>query len=314
VLPLLLLLCACGRLDSPSEVPSPFLGGQEATFLVSCAGDEAAAAAARDAAAGRLHAVRIEPSIAAGAPGSLRVAVKNAERLDDLARLLMAPRDLALVAVAADQSPVQPLHDRVEEAALAPVSDPALGSEGAFAPDAAEAQIAATDGPLPPVAGVRVAARGDARIFAAPRTSDWGPWLQTLALSAGQRAALECWREAGEECCTPVLLEGDALVTLEHIAGSAMKVFHPADPPVLVLVFDPAGAHAFAEASARLVGRKVALVSAGEVVSMPVVREVVSGGRLVVDPGRDPGDQAVFWRVHALVESAALPASCTVER
>jgi len=316
---LALSLCGCGAIADlfGPGIPNPFEG--EDTLLVQLRCDAASAAAASNLVGQRLGLLDLRHSVTADITGGLSITTTNAAHAQApaLGALLVASPDLSFHAVLEDQGPLRPRHDPPEQAVLD--AFPATGGrpDMAFDIEAMQAMLELAGGPLPPVEGAQIVERFDEReVYAAPLDTDWQPWLDTLPLPDGAEVVIECWNDMDEgELCSPLLVESPATITAENIASAELEVDEQFYTPHLELIFDEQGKAAFHQLSERLVGRYLAIVSEGEVLSRPKVIEPIPGGRawLNVGDGMDTDDLLELWRFYALLGSGPLPGPCTLE-
>jgi hypothetical protein len=320
LLPLIALTATgCGVYDllfGPS-VPNPFLG--EGTLLLELSCDAAGAAAASNLVGTRMTLLDLRHSVTAHPSGQLTITTTNADPAlaPALGALLVASPDLGFHAVLEDQAPLRPRHDPPEEAFLD--AFPATGGrpDMAFDVEAMQAMLELTGSDLPPIEGVSIVERFDEReVYAAPSGADWQPWLSTLPLPDGAEVVMECWDDHGEdELCAPLLVESPPPVTAANIIDVEMALDEQFMEPHLELVFNEHGKRAFHQLSERLVGRYLAIVSEGRVLSRPMVAEPIPGGRawLNVGYGMDQDDLLELWSYYALLETGALPGPCSLE-
>jgi hypothetical protein len=309
---LLLLLCGCellnGLMDAweASGVRNPYRGTDTVRLTLRCQGD---ARAVLDA---RLDHLGLGREFAETPTGDLALTVWGAAQREALANLLVAPSDLAFMAVAEDQTPVQPRHDRIEEAALDAV--PGSSPEVAFDPDAMNALLEGGEVPLPPVSGVRLEEHRDQQVFAAPLGADWSAWLGGLPLLPGTLTALECFSPGDERLCTPVILEGPAAVTAVDVVGTSLEIDPTHGDPFLELTFGAAGAEALGLLTSGLVGRELGVVAEGQLLSRPRVMEPITVGKARITVGQGPNDEDLpwLWRIDATVASGPLPGPCSI--
>jgi hypothetical protein len=320
LLPLLALATTgCGALTDlllGPDVPNPFEG--EDTLLIELSCEAAGAAAAANLVGQRMTLLGLRHSVTAHPSGQLSITTTNAAQgqADAMAALLVATPELGFHAVLEDQAPLRPRHDPPEEAVLD--AFPATGGrpDMAFDVEAMQAMLALAGGALPPVEGVRIEERFDDReVYAAPSGTDWRPWLDTLPLPEGAEVVTECWKDQGEEeLCSPLLVETPPSVTAANVASAEIAIDEQFYTPHLELVFDEQGKQAFHALSERLVGRYLAIVSDGHVLSRPKVMEPIPGGRawLNVGYGMDEHDLLDLWRFYSLLETGPLPGPCSV--
>lgn len=298
------------------DVPNPFLG--EDTLLLELSCDAAGAAAASNLVGTRMTLLDLRHSVTAHPSGQLSITTTNADQhqAQALEALLVASPELGFHAVLEDQAPLRPRHDPPEEALLD--AFPATGGrpDMAFDVEAMQAMLELTGADLPPIEGARVVERFDQReVYAAPPSADWQPWLSTLPLPDSAEVVLECWDDADqEELCSPLLIESPAAVTAAQVVNVEIALGDQFGEPHLELIFNEQGKRDFHALSERLVGRYLAIVSDGLVLSRPMVMEPIPGGRawLNIGGGRDQEDLLDLWRFYALLRTGPLPAACSL--
>jgi arylsulfatase A-like enzyme len=313
LLPLALLLTGCGLLDGlfGPEVPNPFEG--EATLEIALRCESGSAAEASDLLERRLALLGLRHEIDGQEELRLTIQGVDADSAARLGELLRASPDLGFHAVLEEQAPLSPRHADPEGAFPDAIPTPEGRPEEAFDVEAMQALLAESDAGSPPVQGARIVTRFDDReVWAAPAGADWGPWLQTLTLPEGSAVVTECWREREEEICAPLLVEAPAAVTAARVSSAELAHDQQNLEPHLELGFDEAGAQAFHALSARLVGRYLAIVSEGRVLSRPRVVEPIPEGRawLNLGSGSARRDLQDLWRFHLLLNTGPFPQGC----
>jgi hypothetical protein len=316
LLPFLLLTTGCSLLDGlfGPAAPNPFAGEGELRLTLDCASsgeDTARALLSR-----RLELLGLRHDLQG--QGSLELAIQGVDpdSREVLGALLLGSPDLGFHAVLEDQAPLSPRHTDPEGAFLDAIPSAGGRPDLAFDVEAMQALLNETGADVPPVEGVRLVIRFDEReVYAAPPGSDWQPWLATLGLPEGTAVVTECWQGSEEdEVCAPLLVESPAPITAAHVASSEIAFDEQFYEPHLELAFDEAGAQAFHSLSERLVGRYLAIVSEGRVLSRPKVMEPIPGGRawLNVGAAHRTEDLQDLWRFHVLLSTGPFPTGCTL--
>ena len=88
-------------------------------------------------------------------------------------------------------------------------------------------------------------------------------------------------KRASWDGSTTYYLQAEVILKADQIA-QVTRGEDASKKPVLNITLTPKGAQAFAEATGKHVNAKLAISVAGKVVSAPVIREKISGGRLQV--------------------------------
>jgi hypothetical protein len=313
-----LALTGCSTVVEMFEpgVPNPYLGDD--TLLLELRCDAASAAAASNLVGTRLALLDLRHSVTAHPSGQLSITTTNATQAhaNSLAELLTASPDLGFHAVLEDQRILLPRHSNPEEAVLEAIPTPGTRPDLAFDVEAMQALMAQAGGSPPPVQDVRLVERyGEEEMWAAPAGADWQPWLDTLPLPEGAAVVSECWHEDREELCSPLLIEALAPVTAARIEHASLDMDEHYNEPHLALAFDESGREAFHKLSERLVGRFLAIVSGGRVLSKPRVMEPIPGGKAWLTLGYDQGDEDLLdlWGYYAVLETGPLPGDCQVQ-
>ena len=110
----------------------------------------------------------------------------------------------------------------------------------------------------------------------------------------------------------PVFIEPDPLLTAADL-DRAEATFQ-FEQPALTVAFDRAGTRVLAEATEKHLGRPLAIMLDGRVVSAPVVREAIRGGSAVVSGIDTTGDWAPVTEIAltaAMLTGGALPQALT---
>jgi len=98
----------------------------------------------------------------------------------------------------------------------------------------------------------------------------------------------EVVREDGSaEAGKALVLHRDAMVGGDRVADASVGS-DPRGGVYVSLNFDEEGARAFRDGTAAIVGDRLAIVVDGRIVSAPVVREAIAGGRARIDLGASP--------------------------
>lgn len=105
-----------------------------------------------------------------------------------------------------------------------------------------------------------------------------------------------------------VYLLGAASITGQHLLD-AKVAFDNLGRPVVTLKFNKDGTHLFDELTAHNIGRQVAIVLDGVVISAPVVQERISGGEAQIS-GRFTTDEA--QRLAIMLRAGALPVTVEI--
>ena len=108
-----------------------------------------------------------------------------------------------------------------------------------------------------------------------------------------------------------VPLRGQPIITHEHIVDATF-IQDPQFPAVRAQL-NSKGAVRLAQASGRLVDHKIALVLNGEVLSDPIVREAITGGRVHISMGNGPEADHEARVLAGIFASKPLPGTLTVE-
>lgn len=122
---------------------------------------------------------------------------------------------------------------------------------------------------------------------------------EELAERAGKESNLEVSR--GEE--GGVYLLGETYVTGKSLKD-AKTTFDNLGRPVVTLEFDKEGAEKFDQATAANVGRQIAIVLDGKVISAPVVQERISGGNAQISGNFTTAESQ---RLAIMLRAGALP-------
>lgn len=122
---------------------------------------------------------------------------------------------------------------------------------------------------------------------------------EQLAARAGEESNLEVSR--GEE--GGVYLLGETYVTGKSLKD-AKTTFDNLGRPVVTLEFDKEGAGKFDQATAANVGRQIAIVLDGKVISAPVVQERISGGNAQISGNFTTAEAQ---RLAIMLRAGALP-------
>lgn len=89
-------------------------------------------------------------------------------------------------------------------------------------------------------------------------------------------------------------LVGDPAITQEHMSQARALVDPAYQQPVVMVDLTEEGAQEFASFTAKHVGERVAILVGGHVVSAPLIREKIPGGRIQIMLGPD-GDFEKLW-------------------
>jgi arylsulfatase A-like enzyme len=311
-LPFALLLTGCGLLDGlfGPDLPNPFEGQAALELTLRC--EPGAAAEASALLERRLDLLGLRYTLEGHEELQLSIQGVRADSAEVLGELLLASPELGFHAVLEDQASLSPRQADPEGAFLDAIPSPDGRPDMAFDVEAMQALLAESDEGRPPVLGARIVTRFDDReVWAAPAGADWSPWLETLPLPEGSAVVTECWRDPEETLCAPLLVEAPAPVTAAQVARSEMAFDEQFFEPHLELSFDEAGAQAFHALSERLVGRYLAIVSEGRVLSRPRVAEPIPGGRAWLNVGAaSQEDLQDLWRFHVLLSTGPFPEGC----
>ena len=81
---------------------------------------------------------------------------------------------------------------------------------------------------------------------------------------------------------TDVILEDEPTVSKREIKKVKAEMEHYVQYPVVAIEFSPEGASLFESFTERNIGRPIAMVVGGKVISMPIPNEKISGGRIQI--------------------------------
>ncbi len=98
--------------------------------------------------------------------------------------------------------------------------------------------------------------------------------------------------------------DGEELLTGEHLDNASAQRNPRDNQPMVMLEFDPEGAELFEEATGRFLGEQITIMLDEEVLSAPVVQEVIPGGTARID-GIGDMDEAGY--LATMLRSGALP-------
>ena len=110
---------------------------------------------------------------------------------------------------------------------------------------------------------------------------------------------------------TPYILVDKPILSNEHVA-SAERRDEPWGIAVSVQLTDD-GKTRFAEHTARLVNKRIAIVYDGAVMSAPVVREPITGGQALISLGQSGDPEQVAQELVSVLRSGVLPAGVVLE-
>ncbi|HEY8449411.1 MAG TPA: preprotein translocase subunit SecD, partial [Bacillota bacterium] len=144
--------------------------------------------------------------------------------------------------------------------------------------------------------------RVDSLGVAEPVIQQWGDDRIVVDLPGAdpQRALDVIGRTAQLEFRDP---EGNVILTGANLVR-AQAAFGPAGDPVVSLQFDDEGTRAFREATERLVGRPIAIVLDGEILTNPTVREPIPNGEAQIS---GIGSVEEAQNIAVALSSGALP-------
>ncbi len=102
-------------------------------------------------------------------------------------------------------------------------------------------------------------------------------------------------------------LAGPAFISGDDIQDAEVEVDPITQRPQVMITFNPRGARALAEISGQHVGRKLLVVFDGQVLTAPVIRDRIDGGRAVLDFGAEDGDpMTAARRMVSMLRAGAL--------
>jgi preprotein translocase subunit SecD len=99
------------------------------------------------------------------------------------------------------------------------------------------------------------------------------------------------------------LIDGSARVDNDDLENAEPQTDAQTGQPVVALRFTLAGAKRFEALTRRCVGRKLAIILDGKVMSAPIVMEAIAGGMARMSLGGAPGDQELALTARALTEA-----------
>ena len=91
-------------------------------------------------------------------------------------------------------------------------------------------------------------------------------------------------KRASWDGSTTYYLQAEAIIKADQIA-QVTRGEDASKQPLLNIILTPKGAQVFAEATGKHINAKLAISVAGKVVTAPVIREKISGGRLQISLG-----------------------------
>lgn len=97
---------------------------------------------------------------------------------------------------------------------------------------------------------------------------------------------------------------GKIVVEGKQVVDASVTTDPSTGVPLVSLELDDAGAKSFAEATARLVGKKIAIYLDDDMITAPLVEEAIPSGKAVINGQRDAKEAA---ELAALIRSGALP-------
>ena len=116
-------------------------------------------------------------------------------------------------------------------------------------------------------------------VVAAARAKGW-------ALPAGTHLAYEhVVLEGGPPYWRSYVLESEPAFGGERIANATASYDPNTNMPIVLLDLDPEGTLVFGDLTASIIGDKLATVLAGDVVSAPIIRDAIRGGRASITMG-----------------------------
>jgi TolB-like protein len=117
------------------------------------------------------------------------------------------------------------------------------------------------------------------------------------------------WKREGKDGVERLIaVSGKALLTGENIAGASIAV-DPMNIPTIVIQFDSQGTSRFAAITRENIGKRVAILLNGEVLSAPVIRGEIGGGKAQIS-GNFTLDEAFQLSVN--LKSGTLPVSLSL--
>jgi preprotein translocase subunit SecD len=136
-----------------------------------------------------------------------------------------------------------------------------------------------------------------------------------LVLPGGVEALLERREKLDGDAARPIwrleLVKRGAEVTGDMVDDATASTDKMSMRPVVNLVFSEQGGRRFADLSERLIGKKLAIVVDGQVMSAPVVESRIAGGRAMITlGGTKPPEQQIkeAQDLAAALRGGALPA------
>jgi len=114
----------------------------------------------------------------------------------------------------------------------------------------------------------------------------------------------------GETWWRTYLVAADAWPAGEHVTEAEAQLDPHLALPQVAVAFDAAGVRQFADLTAKLVKRRLAIAVDGRVYAAPVVHERITGGRAVISLGTSGGRdrlQAQAEALAAVLEGGKLP-------
>jgi len=86
----------------------------------------------------------------------------------------------------------------------------------------------------------------------------------------------------GDEKRPPMLVKKDAELTGADIESASVALDNFTGQPVVQIEFNPKGTKTFSELTRDNVGKPLAIILNGEILSAPVIREEIRGGRAMI--------------------------------
>jgi len=128
--------------------------------------------------------------------------------------------------------------------------------------------------------------------------------VQKMNLSAESLIALgEDLPVDGKPTWKAYLLETPAVVTGAHVKKAFVRIDENMMAPVVMVHLTDEGARLFEELTARITGSRLAIVVNGEVLSAPIVRERIPGGKLQITLGTSGTHEELYCRGKALADA-----------
>ena len=126
------------------------------------------------------------------------------------------------------------------------------------------------------------------------------PLLAAYAGIQGTRAAIECQDEAPGQRCFLRFLEEPPALTGDIVASAEVETDEGTLLPHVAIAFTEEAGTGFADLTERVVGRRVAIVVDDRVMSMPLVRERIPGGRAQITMGGAEDAVTTYNRARSL--------------